>query len=43
MGYKMHLMYANNLKKKILLKLKKHGKNAKELTQTIEFIQERNF
>ena len=36
-------LYANNLKKKILLKLKKHGKKAKELTNTIEFILERKF
>ena len=43
MGYKKTLSYANNLKKKILLKLKKHGKVAKDLTETIEFIQRRNF
>ena len=43
MGYKKTLSYANNLKKKILLKLKKHGKVAKDLTETIEFIQKRNF
>jgi len=43
LGYENALKYANNLKKKILLKLKKHGKNAKELTQTIEFILGRNF
>ena len=36
-------IYANNLKKKILLKLKKHGKKAKELSSTIEFILERKF
>ena len=36
-------LYANNLKKKILLKLKKHGKKAKELTNTIEFILKRKF
>ena len=36
-------LYANNLKKKILLKLKKHGKKAKELISTIEFILERKF
>ena len=35
--------YANILKKKILLKLKKHGKKAKDLSETIEFILERNF
>ena len=43
LGYENAFKYANNLKKKILLKLKKHGKNAKELTQTIEFILKRNF
>ena len=43
MGYKNSLSYANNLKKKILLKLKKHGKKAKDLIDTIEFIQGRNF
>ena len=43
MGYKKAYKYANNLKKNILLKLKKHGKNAKDLTNTIEFILGRNF
>ena len=43
MGYKKAFDYANNLKKKILLKLKKHGKKAKELTNTIEFILKRKF
>jgi geranylgeranyl pyrophosphate synthase len=42
-GSKKAYMYAYNLKKKILRKLKKHGKKAKELTNTIEFILERNF
>ena len=42
-GYEKALNYANNLKKKILLKLRKHGKNAKDLIETIEFIQKRNF
>ena len=36
-------LYANNLKKKILRKIEKHGKKAKELTNTIEFILERKF
>jgi geranylgeranyl pyrophosphate synthase len=39
---KAHL-YAFHLKKKILLKLKKHGKKANNLINTIEFILERNF
>ena len=43
MGYEKAYKYANNLKKNILLKLKKHGKNAKDLTNTIEFILGRNF
>ena len=43
MGYKNTLSYANNLKKKILLKLKKHGKVSNDLIKTIEFIQGRNF
>ena len=42
-GEKKAYLYANNLKKKILRKLEKHGKNAKELTKTIEFILERKF
>ena len=43
MGYKKSLRFAEKLKKKILLNLKKHGKNAKDLIDTIEFIQNRNF
>ena len=43
MGEKKAYLYANNLKKKILRKLEKHGKNAKELISTIEFILERKF
>ena len=43
MGYENTLRYALNLKKKILIKLKKHGKNADNLINTIEFIQGRNF
>jgi len=43
MGYEKAYNYANNLKRNILLKLKKHGKNAKDLTNTIEFILGRNF
>ena len=42
-GYKKAHKYANDLKKKILLKIKKHGKNAKDLEDTIEFILGRNF
>ena len=43
MGYENSLRYADKLKKNILLKLKKHGKNAKDLIDTIEFIHGRNF
>ena len=43
MGYVKTLRFAEKLKKKILLNLKKHGKNAKDLNDTIEFIQKRNF
>ena len=43
MGYEKAYKYANNLKKKILLKLNKHGKKAKDLTNTIEFILKRKF
>ena len=43
MGYRKAQIYANNLKKKILLKLKKHGKKANDLSNTIEFILGRNF
>ncbi|MEC7179358.1 MAG: farnesyl diphosphate synthase [Pseudomonadota bacterium] len=43
MGLQNANKYANNLKKNILLKLKKHGKNAIHLIDTIQFIQGRNF
>ncbi len=43
MGYEKAYIYANRLKKKILLKLKKHGKKAKDLSNSIEFILGRNF
>ena len=43
MGYKKAHKYANNLRKNILLKLKKHGKKANDLINTIDFILERNF
>ena len=42
-GYENSLKYAENLEKKILLKLSKHGKNAFDLINTIKFINERNF
>ena len=37
-GYRKTFKYADNLKKNILLKLRKHGKNNKDLLDTIEFI-----
>ena len=43
MGEKKAYMFATNLKRKILLKLEKHGKNAKELIDTIKFILERKY
>ena len=43
MGEEKAYLYAKNLKRKILRKLKKHGKKAKDLTNTIEFILERKF
>ena len=42
-GYEKTYKYADNLKKNILLKLTKHGKHAKDLINTIEFILGRNF
>ena len=42
-GEKKAYNYANNLKKKILLKIKKHGKKAKELKKTIKFILKKKF
>ena len=43
MGEEKANLYANNLKKKILRKLKKHGKKARDLMNTIDFILERKF
>jgi farnesyl diphosphate synthase len=43
MGYKKAYKYANNLQKKIFIKIKKHGKNTEDLIETIEFILGRNF
>jgi farnesyl diphosphate synthase len=43
MGYKKANFFAIQLKKKILSKLKKHGKKANNLINTVEFILERNF
>ena len=42
-GYEKANNYANNLKKNILLKLRKHGKKANNLSDVIEFILNRNF
>ena len=42
-GYEKTFKYADKLKKKILLKLKKHGKNANDLIEIIEFVQSRTF
>ena len=43
MGEKEAYSYAYNLKKKILRNLEKHGKKARKLINTIEFILERQF
>ena len=43
LGYEKAHKYAENLNKKILLKLKKHGRNSGYLIDTIEFIKKRNF
>tara|TARA_X000001036_G_C20675204_1_gene803905 strand:- start:99 stop:983 length:885 start_codon:yes stop_codon:yes gene_type:complete len=43
MGYKNAYNYAKNLKNNILRKLRKHGKKAEDLNETINFILERNF
>ena len=42
-GYDKAYYFASKLKKKILSKLKKHGKKANDLINTVEFILERNF
>ena len=43
MGDKRAFLYAESLKKNILNKLRKHGKNARELINTINFIFDRKF
>jgi len=43
MGYQKAYTYADKLKKKILSKLAKHGKKAKDLINIVEFILERNY
>ena len=43
LGYQKAQNYAKNLKKKILRNLKKHGKKAKDLNATIEFVLSRKF
>ena len=42
-GYEKAQSFALQLKKNILSKLKKHGKKANNLINTVEFILERNF
>ena len=42
-GYEKAYLYAQSLKKKILRKIKKHGKKANDLSNTIEFILDRKF
>ena len=43
MGYKNAVKYAEKLNRKILIKLKKHGKNTQDLIDTVEFIYKRRF
>ena len=43
MGYEKAHNYANNLKKKILLKLKKHGKKSKRFIRYNRIYIGRNF
>ncbi len=43
MGEKKAFLYSKNLRKNILRKLRKHGKKAKDLINTINFIVERKF
>ena len=43
LGYKRSLKFVNNLEKKILSKLKKHGRNAIDLINIINFITKRNY
>ncbi len=43
MGYKKANSFALQLKRNILSKLRKHGKNANDLINTVEFILGRNF
>jgi farnesyl diphosphate synthase len=42
-GYEKSNSFALKIKKNILSKLRKHGKKASDLINTIEFILERNF
>ena len=43
MGYKNAFKYADNLKRKLLLNLKKRGRNTIDLRETIEFILKRDY
>ena len=43
MGYKNAFKYADNLKRKLLLNLKKRGKNTIDLRETIEFVLKRDY
>ena len=43
LGYKRSLKFVNSLEKKILSKLKKHGRNAIDLINIINFITKRNY
>ena len=43
MGYNKTLIYVNNLKKKIILNIKKYGIKSEDLLQSVEFILNRKF
>jgi len=43
LGYKNTIIYANKLKKKIELQIKKYGKKSKDLSDSLEFILKRKF
>tara|TARA_B100000963_G_C22635695_1_gene677491 strand:+ start:2824 stop:3699 length:876 start_codon:yes stop_codon:yes gene_type:complete len=43
LGYKKSIKYAEDLEKKILRNLKKHGKRSSDLINVIKFITKRNF
>ena len=43
MGYNKTLIFANNLKKKLTINIKKYGIKSEDLLQSVEFILNRKF